>query len=147
MTPRSGRRLPSRRRTFVFDCEALSKAARGDETLGLFLKASSQSGIHVVTSPLTILEACDPRAGARSKAWDSTLSRIEVVYVDEAITTTALKLLKHAGLHGHKYAIDSVLAAVALQAAERGDDVAVLTSDVDDMGRFLAGHPVEIEPL
>lgn len=147
MTPRPPRRLPKRRRTFVFDCEALSRAARGDETLGLFVKASSQAEIRVVTSALTVLEAWDPRAGAKAKAWDWTLSRIEIVYLDEALTSTAQELLTDAGLHGHKYAIDSVLAAVALRFVQRGEEVSLLTSDVDDMTRLLDAHPVRIEPV
>ncbi|MCY0939482.1 hypothetical protein [Streptomyces sp. H34-S4] len=147
MTPRPPRRLPKRRRTFVFDCEALSKVTRGDATLGLFVKASSQAEIRVVTSALTLLEAWDPRAGARAKAWDWTLSRIEVVYLDEALTSVAQELLTHAGLHGHKYASDSVLAAVALQCVQRGEEVAVLTSDADDMKRLLGAHPIRIEPV
>lgn len=147
MTPRPPRRLPPRNRTFVLDCEALSKATLGDQTLGLFVKAASRAGIRIVTSALTLLEAWDPRASARTKAWDWTLSRIEIVYVDEAITSKAQELLTEAKLHGHKYAIDSVLAAVALQCAQRGDEVAVLTSDVDDMRRFLGGSPIAIEPV
>lgn len=53
--------------------------------------------------------------------------------------------LKTAGLHGHKYAIDAVLAAVAVRTAERGLEVTVFTSDVDDMGKFPAGHRIRVE--
>ncbi|MGW0933674.1 hypothetical protein [Streptomyces sp. NPDC002666] len=54
-------------------------------------------------------------------------------------------MLKTAGLHGHKYAIDAVLAAVAVRTAERGFEVTVFTSDVDDMGKFLADHRIRVE--
>ncbi|GAA3374861.1 hypothetical protein GCM10020367_40380 [Streptomyces sannanensis] len=42
---------------------------------------------------------------------------------------------------------DAVLAAVADQAAERGAEVTVFTSDVDDMTKPLSGRPVEIEQV
>ncbi|MFF2192791.1 PIN domain-containing protein [Streptomyces sp. NPDC058157] len=147
MTPRPPRTLPTRRRVFVFDCEALSKASRGDETVALFVRAASRNGIHVVTSALTVLEAWDPRSARQGKAWDWTLSRIEVVHTDDRIFTEARDLLTHAGLHGHKYAIDAVLAAVALRFAQPRTDVSVLTSDTDDLRKLLAGHRIRIEPV
>ncbi|UQX02318.1 PIN domain-containing protein [Streptomyces sp. RerS4] len=147
MTPRPPRTLPSRRRVFVFDCEALSKASRGDETVALFVKAAAHHGIHVVTSALTVLEAWDPRDGRQGKAWEWTLSRIEVVHTDDRILTAARELLTRAGLHGHKYAIDAVLAAVAIRFAQPRTDVAVLTSDTDDLRKLLDGHRIRVDPI
>ncbi|GKQ36750.1 hypothetical protein [Streptomyces sp. A012304] len=49
---------------------------------------------------------------------------------------------KAAGLHGHKYAIDAVLAAVAGRGAAQGTQTSVLTSGTDDMYRLLT---VEID--
>lgn len=43
-------------------------------------------------------------------------------------------LLKAAGLHGHKYATDAVLAAVAEREAAQGAQTTVFTSDPDDLG-------------
>ncbi|BDH08770.1 hypothetical protein HEK131_59970 [Streptomyces seoulensis] len=43
-----------------------------------------------------------------------------------------------AGLHGHKYAIDAMLCATALQHPGR---VTILTSDVEDIGLLTAEHP------
>jgi hypothetical protein len=56
-------------------------------------------------------------------------------------------MLKAAGLHGHTYAIDAILAAVAGREAEQTFQVTVFTSDVDDMRQFLAERPVRIEKV
>jgi hypothetical protein len=49
-------------------------------------------------------------------------------------------LLKEARLHGHKYAIDAMVAEVALRLP---GPVVVLTSDVDDMAK-LCGQRVRV---
>ncbi|MEU3772257.1 PIN domain-containing protein [Streptomyces sp. NPDC032472] len=144
---RPSRTLPPRPRVFVLDCEALSKASRGDETVALFVKAASLNGIQVVTSALTVLEAWDPRAGKQGKAWEWLLSRVEVVHTDDRILTDARDLLTHAGLHGHKHALDAVLAAVALRFADPRTDVAVLTSDTDDLRKLLADHRIRVDQV
>ncbi|MET7694173.1 hypothetical protein ABZT06_40490, partial [Streptomyces sp. NPDC005483] len=66
------------------------------------------------------------------------LSRVKVEPVTEAAAKAAAQLLKGAGLHGHKYAIDATVAEAALR---QPGPVAVLTSDVDDMTR-LCGSKV-----
>jgi 5'-3' exonuclease len=66
------------------------------------------------------------------------------VHTDDHLISIARSLLCDAGLHGHKYAIDAVLAAVALSAAEQGTQVTVLTSDTDDLKKFLAGSEVNV---
>jgi hypothetical protein len=52
----------------------------------------------------------------------------------------AAKLLKTAGLHGHKYATDATVAETALR---RPGPVAILTSDTDDMSK-LCGRQVTL---
>ncbi|HEX5566523.1 MAG TPA: hypothetical protein VFY14_06255, partial [Streptomyces sp.] len=59
----------------------------------------------------------------------------------------ARSMLKAASLHGHEYAIDAVLAAVARSASDRGEQVTVFTSDVDDLERLLTGQPVKVEKV
>ncbi|MFI5619489.1 hypothetical protein [Streptomyces sp. NPDC051567] len=147
MTPRPSFEAARRSRTYVLDCEALSKAVRGDRAVLALLAEARTCGISVVTSALTTLEAWDPRSGVKARLWDWTLSRITVVHTDDDIVASARALMKNAGLHGHKYAIDAVLAAVALAGARRGGQVTVLTSDVDDLERLLAGHRVVVEPV
>ncbi|MFC4035875.1 hypothetical protein ACFO3J_31050 [Streptomyces polygonati] len=55
----------------------------------------------------------------------------------------AIDLLQNAGLHGHTYAIDATLAAVALRQPGR---VTIFTSDEDDM-RQLCGDRVVVVKL
>jgi predicted nucleic acid-binding protein len=71
------------------------------------------------------------------------LSRLKVEPVTEQTAKAAAKLLKDAGLHGHKYAIDATVAEAALR---QPGPVAILTSDTDDM-RKLCGQRVKVIPL
>jgi hypothetical protein len=85
----------------------------------------------VVVSAMTVPEAYHDKV---QQAWLSyVLSRLTVQPVTEEIALRATGLLREHGLHGHKYAIDAVVAATALA---RPGPVAVLTSDVDDLRRF-----------
>lgn len=61
------------------------------------------------------------------------VSRLEVLPVTEGITWRAIDLLRNANLHGHKYAIASVVAATALD--HTGPRI-VVTSDVDDINKL-----------
>lgn len=56
----------------------------------------------------------------------------------QALAQSAAALLRDAGLRGHKYAIDAMLCATALQQPGR---VTILTSDVEDVGLLTAEHP------
>lgn len=58
--------------------------------------------------------------------------------VTQAVAQSAAALLRTAGLHGHRYAIDAMLRATALRYPGR---VTVLTSGVEDIGLLTAGHP------
>jgi hypothetical protein len=60
--------------------------------------------------------------------------------VTEQIANAAIDLLQGAGLHGHKYAIDAALAAVALRQPGR---VTIFTSDEDHV-RQLCGDRVVV---
>lgn len=68
------------------------------------------------------------------------LSRVKVEPVTEDAAKASAELLKAAGLHGHKYAIDATVAEMALR---RPGPVAILTSDLDDMAR-LCGDRVRL---
>jgi hypothetical protein len=54
----------------------------------------------------------------------------------------AITLLGNAGLHGHKYAIDAALAAIALR---QPGPVTVFTSGEDDMRKLCGDRVVVIE--
>jgi hypothetical protein len=86
----------------------------------------------VVTSPMTLVEAYDGRT--TEQRWDWVLSRLKVADIGKDEARQARRLLADADLHGHKYAIDAVLAVVARQ--QKGQ-VTVFTSDVDDLEQLV----------
>jgi hypothetical protein len=136
------RHLLPAQRTFVLDSEALSRMVEGDRRFRALIQAAPKLDIAVVTSAMTTLEAWNPRR--RAPLWDWALTRVGVVHTDDALVATARQLMRDAGLHGHKYAIDALLAAVALGAPGM---VTVFTSDADDLGKLLADSAVLVEPL
>ncbi len=72
------------------------------------------------------------------------LSRLQVQDVAQADSLTAVQLLSDAGgLHGHKYAIDTLVAAMAFRSPA---PVLVLTSDRDDWSK-LCGDRVQIKDV
>ncbi|GAA2260504.1 hypothetical protein GCM10010232_59650 [Streptomyces amakusaensis] len=119
-------------RIFVLDCEALSLAVRGDRMMIARLKLAADGEAEVVTSPMTLVEAYDGRT--TEQRWDWVLSRITVADIGKEQAREARRLLADTGLHGHKYAIDAVLAVIARQ--QRGQ-VTIFTSDVEDLERLV----------
>jgi hypothetical protein len=109
--------------------------------MGVRVKDAHRLGIRVMTTSITLIEAYDVRTHV--PAWDWALSRVHVEPVTEEIAGEAVGLLRETGLHGHKYAIDAALAAVALR---RREQVTVFTSDEDDL-RKLCGDRVVIMGL
>ena len=86
----------------------------------------------VVTSPMTLVEAYDGRT--TGQRWEWVLSRVKVADLGKGEARRARRLLADTNLHGHKYAIDAMLAVVAL--LQRGQ-VTVFTSAVDDLEKLL----------
>ncbi|MER5974167.1 hypothetical protein ABT112_31415 [Streptomyces sp. NPDC002055] len=119
-------------RVFVLDCEALSLAVRGDRMMITRLVLADRREAEVVTSPMTLVEAYDGRT--TEQRWDWVLSRVSVATVGKDEARQARRLLADTGLHGHKHAIDAVLAVIARQ--QQGQ-VTVFTSDVDDLERLI----------
>jgi len=119
-------------RVFVLDCEALSLAVRGDRTMIGWLDLAARGEADVITSPMTLVEAYDGRT--TEQRWDWVLSRVKVADLSKEEARRARRLLADTKLHGHKYAIDAMLAVVAL--SQRGQ-VTVFTSDVDDLEKLL----------
>lgn len=126
---------------YVLDCEGLSRWVRGERSMGSRLKDAQRLGVRTMTTSMTLIEAYDIKAYI--PAWHWALSRIHVEPVTEDIAKEAIGLLKDAGLHGHKYAIDAALAAVALR---QPGSVTVFTSDEDDL-RKLCGDRVVVKGL
>lgn len=120
--------------TLVLDSEALSKLSRRHRDMTVWLDVARTLDLLVVTSAATLVEARDPKVP--QAAFDHAVSLTKVRPITEEIARAATKLLVSEGLHGHKCAIDAMLAATA--HLEHGD-VTVVTSDLDDLRRLC--HP------
>jgi hypothetical protein len=81
---------------------------------------------------MTLVEAFDGRT--TEQRWDWVLSRLKVADIGKDEARQARRLLAGSKLHGHKYAIDAVLAVIARR--QKGQ-VTVFTSDVDDLEKLL----------
>lgn len=92
----------------------------------------------MITSAATLVEVVHPKINRPALEW--TLSRIVIEPVTERIARQAAVLLTKAGLHGHKHAIDAMLAATAIASP---GPVTVLTSDPDDL-TILCGAEVAV---
>jgi hypothetical protein len=124
--------------TVVLDSEGLSAwVAQGRKVLAMF-QVFHDMGADLVVSANTIVEVSHARVNLPRLQW--ALSRVKVEPVTEAAANAAAQLLKGAGLHGHKHAIDATVAEAALR---QPGPVAILTSDVDDMTR-LCGTKVRM---
>ncbi|MFF6789615.1 PIN domain-containing protein [Streptomyces filamentosus] len=129
-------------RSLVLDSEALSLLLRNDRGMAARIEASRQAGVPVLVSALTIVEAVHGKTDLARLKW--VLSRLRVEPVSQEDPLTAVELLQEAGgLHGHKYAIDALVAALALRLPA---PVIVLTSDRDDWSK-LCGKRVIIRDV
>ncbi|MFD9486385.1 DNA-binding protein [Streptomyces sp. NPDC059991] len=132
------RRKLSHEGTLVLDWEGLSKLVDDHEPVIALVAEARKRGMEVVISALTIIEATHRRTDKARLAW--LLSGIRIVHLGDEEAKSASELLLNAGLHGHKYAIDAVVAEVALRQQR---PVVMLTSDIDDMAK-LCGDPVRL---
>ncbi|GGY32360.1 PIN domain-containing protein [Streptomyces anulatus] len=126
--------------TVVLDSEVLSAWIEQDREFLAMLQVFHDMGAVLVIGANAIVEVSHLRTMPRLN-W--ALSRVKVEPVTEQAAKAAAELLKGAGLHGHKYAIDATVAEVALRQPK---PVAILTSDSDDMTK-LCGNKVRIVPL
>jgi predicted nucleic acid-binding protein len=124
--------------TVVLDSEGLSAWIAQDRKILTLFKVFHEMGSDLVINANTIVEVSHSRVNMPRLQW--ALSRVKVEPVTEQAAKEAAKLLKTAGLHGHKYAIDATVAETAMRQA---GPVAILTSDVDDMTR-LCGQRVRL---
>ncbi|WP_406383621.1 type II toxin-antitoxin system VapC family toxin [Streptomyces sp. NBC_01618] len=115
----------------LLDSEGLNRFIDNDPRIVGLVRAAQSKDTLVAVSNLTLIETWHSKVRMDRFRWH--VSRLEVLPVTEAITWQAIDLLRNANLHGHKYAIDSVVAATALSYA--GPRV-VVTSDVDDINKL-----------
>jgi predicted nucleic acid-binding protein len=125
----------------LLDREGLSKTVSADAQTTAFIAACQAEDMLIAVSNLTLIEAWRDRVDMNRFRW--YVSRLKILPATEAITWKAIDLLKDAGLHGHKYAIDAVVAATALSYL--GPRI-IITSDVDDMKK-LCGNRVQVESI
>ncbi|MDR8408120.1 DNA-binding protein [Nonomuraea sp. 3-1Str] len=125
------RRGLMRQGTLVLDCEGLSGFVNDQPPVVALVAEARSRGMEVVTSSLTLVEATHRRTNQARLAW--LLSGMRIVHVGEEEARAASTMLVAAGLHGHKYAIDAVVAEMAVRQQR---PVVMLTSDIDDMARF-----------
>jgi hypothetical protein len=130
------RRKLSHEGTLVLDCEGLSKLVSDREAVVALVAEARRRGMEVVISALTIIEAAHSRTDPARLAW--ILSGVRIVHVGDEEAKAASALLINSGLQGHKYAIDAVVAEMALRQRR---PVVLLTSDIDDMTK-LCGDKV-----
>ncbi|MFI5805737.1 type II toxin-antitoxin system VapC family toxin [Streptomyces sp. NPDC051561] len=129
-------------RSVVLDSQALSLLLRHDRALTARIEATRRAGIPVRVSALTIVEAVHGKTDMPRLQWYLSRLRLEPVTPEDALA--AVNLLRDAGgLHGHKYAIDALVAAMALRSPA---PALVLTSDRDDWAR-LCGDRVIIRDV
>jgi len=124
--------------TLLLDSEGLFKLYLKDRKVIGLVQAAAEEGVRVAATAMTILEADFERIHPARVSW--VLSRIDIHDVTRDIVTVAAALLRGNHLHGHKYAIDAVLAAVARRVP---GPVTVLTSDPEDL-ILLCGPAVEV---
>jgi predicted nucleic acid-binding protein len=117
------------------DSEGLAKAVQRDRDVHEWLAAARDADLPVITSAAVLVEVIHPKINDAALKW--TLSRLRVEPVTQAVAQSAAALLRSAGLHGHKYAIDAMLCATAL---EHPGQVTILTSDVEDIEMLTSGH-------
>ncbi|MEV0226496.1 PIN domain-containing protein [Streptomyces sp. NPDC050704] len=127
--------------SLVLDSEGLSAWIAQDRKVSMAMDSAQRKETDLVISANTIIEVAHAGTNMARLAW--LLSRIKVEPVTEQSAKAAAKLLKDAGVHGRKYAIDATVAEAALR---QPGPVAILTSDTADM-RKLCGQRVRVIPL
>ncbi|TLQ44911.1 DNA-binding protein [Streptomyces marianii] len=124
--------------TVVLDSQGVSAWIVQDRKILAMFQVFHAMGADFVIGANTIVEVSHARVNMPRLRW--VLSRVKVEPVTENAAKASAELLKAAGLHGHKYAIDATVAEMALR---QPGPVAILTSDLDDMAR-LCGDRVRL---
>ncbi|MET9500487.1 DNA-binding protein [Streptomyces sp. NPDC006622] len=124
--------------TVVLDSQGLAAWIAQDRRILAMFQVFHAMGADFVIGANTIVEVSHARVNMPRMRW--ALSRLKVEPVTADAAKASAELLKDAGLHGHRYAIDATVAEVALR---QPGPVAILTSDVDDMA-ILCGDRVRL---
>ncbi|MGW6598336.1 DNA-binding protein [Streptomyces sp. NPDC055036] len=127
--------------TFVLVSEALSKLSRRHRDMTVRPDVARRLDLLVVTSAATLVEAHDRRCRRPRSTMPFPWPR----YARSRRRSHARqgRLLAAESLHGHKYAINAMLAATAHM--EHGD-VTVITNDMADLRRLCLSR-IAVEPI
>ncbi|MGS2590029.1 DNA-binding protein [Streptomyces hebeiensis] len=132
------RRIAGSGGTLILDSQGLSLYLEQDRSVLALVRAALERGANRVVSGATLIEA--HHSGIKSARWHFVLSQLDIKPLSVEWSKEAADLLTRAGLHGHKYAIDAI---VAVTAIHQPGPVVILTSDVDDMAK-LCGERVTL---
>ncbi|GJF29360.1 hypothetical protein KNE206_20600 [Kitasatospora sp. NE20-6] len=124
--------------TVALDSQGMSAWISQDREVLAMIKAFHSMGAGLVIGANTIVEIWHARANTARLNW--VLSQVRIEPVTEHAARASAALLKQAGLHGHKYAIDATVAEMALR---QPGPVAMVTSDIDDMVK-LCGDRIRL---
>ncbi len=127
--------------SLVLDSDGLSQFVLRTLAEKKWRAVADARNLDIIVSAVTLVEARDPKVP--QAAFDRALSRLMVKPVTEEIARAASRLLANESLHGHKYAIDAMVAATA--HLEPGD-VTVVTSDVEDLTKLCLPR-IAVEPV
>lgn len=127
--------------TVVLDSQGLSAWISQGRAVLAMIRSFHSMAADLVVCANTIVEVMHARVNTARLNW--VLPQVKVGAVTEQAARAAAGLLKEAGLHGHKYAIDATVAELALR---QPGPVAMLTSDIDDMAK-LCGSRVRLIAL
>ncbi|MEU1804055.1 DNA-binding protein [Streptomyces sp. NPDC019937] len=119
----------------VLDSQGLSLYLEQDRAVMNMVRSALDRGADRVVSGATLIEA--QHDGIKRARWNYVLSQVRVEALSVDWSKEAALLLQETGLHGHKYAIDAMVAVTALH---QPGPVVMLTSDTDDMEKLCGGR-------
>jgi predicted nucleic acid-binding protein len=117
----------------VLDSQGLSLLLDEDERMSKRIAKAREESFQVVISAVTVLES--PGAGPARRRRDFVLSRLQTEPLTRELALLAAELLHRTGMSGHQHAIDSAVAATALQQPR---PVILYTSDPGDFAALCA---------
>jgi predicted nucleic acid-binding protein len=115
----------------VLDAQGIVKLAAGDPAVRALVQTAHRRYDNVVTAASTLAEVL--RGGGADARIHRILQRVTVASIDKEAGRKAGELLGATGLSGHRFAVDAMLAVVALAQPR---PALLLTSDPDDMARL-----------
>ena len=127
----------------VLDNEGVSKAAT-DRAMFVRLKVAYEDGHRVLTSAAVLAEIL--RGTSRDTDVHRVLARVAVEPVTETIGQRAGQLIGAADMSARQ-AVDAMVAATAIaqaeqaEAADRSASVLIVTSELPDLTKLVAGRP------